>query len=208
MPSAVRPPPSRSLLLLHGSGGNAKEFTRRLGNHLSPWTLEAIDAPAGNGKWWTYPAGQRSFTASSYSGAEESIAVVEAALQAGNHAGVLGFSQGAMLAAIVAARSALGENNVPLKFAVLSASAMPKPYEALLHRLRDSPSPPMLMPTLHTLCKADDMNPAELGEEIAGCFGPRAEVLWHAAGHAVPPPGPEGLDSVAAFLERAMNDDA
>lgn len=102
--------PTRSLLLLHGSGGSAAEFTRRFGASLSPpWHLEAIDAPAGTGKWWTYPAGQRSFTATSYDGAEESIAAVESELARGNHFGIVGFSQGAMLAAMIAARAALGE---------------------------------------------------------------------------------------------------
>ena len=83
------PKPSRSLLLLHGSGGGAAEFSSRFGASLASWTLEAIDAPAGTGKWWTYPPGERSFTASSYSGAEESIAAVESALVRGNHFGAL-----------------------------------------------------------------------------------------------------------------------
>ena len=86
----------------------------------------------------------------------------------------------------------------------MSAGAVPKPYEPLLHRLRDcTPSAPLLMPTLHTLCEADDMNPSALGEDVARCFGPLAEVLWHADGHALPPAGPDGLERVAAFLERA-----
>ena len=111
MPAAPSVPSaaSRSLLLLHGSGGGGAEFARRLGTSLAPWKLEAIDAPSGSGRWWTYPAGERSYTASAYEGAEESIAAVERALVRGNHAGLLGFSQGAMLAAIIAARSALGE---------------------------------------------------------------------------------------------------
>ena len=121
MPSAA----SRSLLLLHGSGGGGAEFARRLGTSLAPWELEAIDAPGGSGRWWTYPAGERSYTASAYEGAEESIAAVEKALVRGNHAGVLGFSQGAMLAAIIAARSALGEgvSASPAPSLVCSATA-------------------------------------------------------------------------------------
>ena len=66
-------PATRSLLLLHGSGGNAAEFVRRFGSSLAPWELEAIDTPVFPGKWWTYPAGTRSYTAPSYEGAEESI---------------------------------------------------------------------------------------------------------------------------------------
>ena len=88
----------------------------------------------------------------------------------------------------------------------MSAGAVPKPYEPLLHRLREA-SPPLLMPTLHCLCATDDMNPATMGEDVASCFAPRSELLWHAAGHALPPAGPEGLGAVAAFLDRAMPPD-
>ena len=123
----------RSLLCLHGSGGSAAEWARiSAWARASSWELTAIDAPAGNGKWWTYPPGQRSFTASSYTGAEESIQMVEAELIRGKHSGVIGFSQGAMLA-------------------------------------------------------ADPMNPSNLGEEVANCFAPSAEILWHGDGHALPP---------------------
>ena len=83
---------------------------------------------------------------------------------------------------------------------------MPKPYEPLLHRLRDTPAPPLLMPTLHTLSAADGMNPPEMGEEVARCFEPLAEVLWHSDGHAIPPLADDadgGMARVAAFLERA-----
>lgn len=179
----------RSLLCLHGSGGSAAEWARiSAWARASSWELAAIDAPAGNGKWWTYPPGQRSFTASSYTGAEESIQMVEAELIRGKHSGVIGFSQGAMLAAIVAARCALGESATSLRCAVICAAAMPKPYEPLLHRLRDAPDEAKLnLPTLHTLCATDPMNPSNLGEEVANCFAPSAEILWHGDGHALPP---------------------
>lgn len=190
----------RSLLCLHGSGGSALEFSvLSAWAAKNQWKLDAIDAPSGTGKWWTYPPGQRSFTASSYSGADASIEAVETALIAGKHDGVLGFSQGAMLAAIIGARSALGEGP-PVAAVVLCSGATPKPFEPLLHRLRDTPSARPL-PTLHTLCKADPMNPAELGAEVASCF-PESATLWHDGGHALPPPS--HLDAVAAFLDRAV----
>ena len=210
----------RSLLCLHGSGGSSAEWAK-LNNwaKLARIELSAIDAPSGNGKWWTYPPGQRSFTASSYSGAEESIALVESELRKGGHAGVMGFSQGAMLAAIVAARSALGESgSVPLKCAVLCAAAIPKPYEPLLHRLRDAPDDAkVLFPTLHTLCRADPMNPSSMGEDVASCFEPLADVMWHEDGHAIPPlaaaaadamgPSSTSMADVAAWLDRVVLED-
>lgn len=47
--------------------------------------------------------------------------------------------QGATVAALIAARSALGEGTA-LQFAVMCGAVMPthKPYAELLHRLRDS----------------------------------------------------------------------
>ena len=113
----------------------------------------------------------------------------------GGYCGVLGFSQGAMLAAIVAARSALGEGP-PLQLAICCAAALPKPYEGLLERLRDAPSPRPLR-TLHTLSKQDGMNPPEMGEGVASCFS-GAEVEWHDGGHKVP----TDPSVIAGFLSR------
>ena len=114
---------SKSVLCLHGRGGSASAFLAR---GLEPlrsataasygvpgrerravgWNYDAIDALDASGGWWTYPKGQRSYSADSYTGAEASIAAVEAELATGKYSGLLGFSQGAMLAAVVAARAA------------------------------------------------------------------------------------------------------
>jgi len=205
---------SRRVLCLHGSGGSASAFLAR---GLAPlreaasasykdwrpiaWELDAIDSPGGQGSWWRYAKGERSFTATSYEGADESIAAVEAELAAGEYTGLLGFSQGAMLAAIVAARSSLGENDLPtLKFAVMCGGAMPKPYEQLLARLQEAPDTAgPILPTLHCLSAEDAINPPALGEELANCF-PNAEVLWHGAGHQMPPK--PRLKEVAAFMDK------
>lgn len=199
----MRPAAGRRVLCLHGSGGSASTF---LSGGLAPlrsaspeWEFVAIDA-LSNGRWWTYPAGQRSFTADSYDGAEASIAAVESELATGNYRGLIGFSQGAMLAAIVAARDLLGESDSKLQFAVICGGAMPKPYDALMSRLREAP-PSASMPTLHCLSGADSINPPALGEAVAGCFRhPAAELLWHDAGHQMPPT--ERLAEVVAFMDR------
>ena len=131
-------------------------FLARLA-HLQEGTalsFHAIDAPSGRRTWWTYSAGERSFTASSYEGAEQSIAAVEAELESGGYVGLLGFSQGAMLAAIVAARASLRESCPLLRFAVICAAAVPKPYEPLLERLRAAPEAAAALPTLHCLSEA------------------------------------------------------
>ena len=88
---------------------------------------------------------------------------------------------------------------MPLKCAVLCAAAIPKPYEPLLHRLRDAPDGgKVLFPTLHTLCRADPMNPSSMGEDVASCFEPLAEVMWHEDGHAIPPLAAASADATGA----------
>lgn len=195
---------SRRVLCLHGSGGSARTFVESLhplrdAASQSAWEFDAIDAPL-NGRWWTYPAGQRSFTADSYEGAENSIAAVEDELKTGRYCGILGFSQGAMLATIVAARAMLGESDSILKFAVMCGGATPKPYETLLKRLRLSRRS-WSLPTLHCLSSVDTINPPSSGEVVASCFNhPKAEILWHDAGHTMPPR--ESLPVVVSFMDR------
>lgn len=213
---------SKSVLCLHGRGGSASTFLAR---GLEPlrsataasygvpgrerravgWNYDAIDALDASGGWWTYPKGQRSYSADSYTGAEASIAAVEAELATGKYSGLLGFSQGAMLAAVVAARAATGEGDREaaknLKFAVICAAALPAPFRPLLDRLRAMGGAPSSLPTLHCLSEVDSMNPPELGEELASCFGPSATVLWHDAGHDMP--SKDKLNDVAVWMDQA-----
>lgn len=204
------------ILCLHGRGGSGQAFLADslapLRDALSPGipkqpqvpvAWEAIDSLQSGGSWWSYPAGQRSFSATEYYGAEDSVAQVERELASGRYCGLLGYSQGAMLAAVVAARAALGEGDKAaaehLKFAIICSAALPNPYRPLLERLRSSGGAPNI-PTLHCLSKSDTMNPPELGEELASCFGvASSQVLWHGAGHKVPPR--DSLGEVVAWLD-------
>ena len=130
---------NRKILLLPGSCSSAGAFinmpsgaapligaakaTYHDGGRLA-WLFEAIDPHTPTGEWFC-PGGP----------AEESIAAVEAALDTGGFAGLVGFDDGAALASLVAARAALGEGCAGrLQFAVMCSSTMPKPYEPLLHR--------------------------------------------------------------------------
>lgn len=158
--------------------------------------------PSGTNSWWTYPSGERSFSASKFFGADESIRFVEDTLVQGEFAGLLGFSQGAMLAAVVVARAALGEGDAAstLQYGVICGAALPAPFEALLSRLQASGGSSSI-PTLHCLSAVDNMNPPALGEALATCFGPTTtEMLWHDAGHVVPPP--DKVVPVVSFLDR------
>lgn len=135
------------------------------------WLYSALDASNANGDWWD----------DDFRGAETSIASVEEAIVEQGIAGLVGHEMGGTLAAIVAARSALGEGP-PLKFAVVCSAAMPAtgPYADLLARLQESPE--ASVPTLH--CIGSDG--VEDAEQLAACFAPSAEILRHERGRAMP----------------------
>jgi pimeloyl-ACP methyl ester carboxylesterase len=197
----------RHFLLLHGSGtsagafvnsptaAGAKNFLQGVprrpdqGNGFVPlnWQYSAVDAGTPNGDWWQ---------GDGYKGLDDAVAEVEAAIEAeqGAITGIIGHEQGGLVAAIVAARAALGMGPVAsasasslsgtaLKFAVICGAGMPDagPYAALLGRMRDTPGADIQ--TLHCLSEAD---PAYTrGEELASCFT-SAEILWHNRGTAMP----------------------
>ena len=198
----------RRFVLLHGSGTSAGAFTasptamggkrfldgvpRRMdaGSAAPPnWMYAAIDAGSGDGSWFDEGTMKR---------ADLSIVAVEDAIEEFGAVGVIGHEQGATVAALIAARSALGEG-IPLKFAVLCAGAMPthKPYAELLHRMRDSGA---ALPggTLHCIGGADAS-----AEELAACFtgaDRNCEILRHDRGSAMP--GESWWEETRGFPER------
>ena len=190
---------SRRFLLLHGTGSSAgafvnsptargaKEFLsgvpRRVDANsiLVPpnWQYMAIDACNSDGDWWS---GGDSFT-----GIGASIAAVEDAVVSSQSVGIIGHEQGGTIAALVAARSALGLGP-PLKFAICCGASMPDsgPYAELLHKLRDTAD--ASIPTLHCISKSSGNDPLpERAEALAACFAPSAEILWHDRGSGMPP---------------------
>ena len=108
----------RRFVLLHGSGTSAGAFTasptaigakdfltgvpRRTdaGSAAPPnWMYAAVDSGSSDGSWFDEDTMKR---------AELSIAAVEEAIQDFGAVGVIGHEQGATVAALIAARSALG----------------------------------------------------------------------------------------------------
>ena len=77
-------------------------------------------------------------------------------------------------------------------------SATPKPYEKLLAALGEQGCS---VPTLHSISAVDRMNPPEMGEWVAGCFAPSAELLRHDAGHVVPQDA-ASVETVRAFVSK------
>ena len=217
---------TRRIMLLHGSGSTAASFLNsptRLGakdflagvpmegvwssNELwnKPgmrkavwnWHVSALDAAGPNGDW---------YASDTLRGLDDSIEAVEAAIVEQDVTGVVGLEQGGLVAALVAARAALGESDTGLRCAVVCGAAMPEDspkHVELLHRLRDDTSGAAL-PTLHCLSKADTISPPASGKALAACFGPSAELLWHDRGNAMP--SRMWWRDSDAFLERAWQD--
>ena len=158
------------------------------------WHISALDAEGPDGNWY----------ASDLKGLDASIERVEEAIEQREVTGIIGFEQGGLVAALVAARAALGESSCKrLRTAIVCSAAMPaegSQYADLLSKLRDGKGA-SVVPTLHCLSKADSVSPWESGQELAGCFGPAAEVMWHDLGHAVP--SRMWWRDSDAFLERA-----
>ena len=52
------------------------------------------------------------------------------------------------------------------------------------------------------MSKSDAVTPPEQAEELAACFGPSAEILWHDGGSAMP--GLSWWEETKGFPERAI----
>lgn len=181
----------RRMLLLHGSGSSAgafpvsptamggKEFLagvpRRTdaGTRSPPnWIYSGFDADTSDGCWYKEDG--------KFTGLQQSIEGVEAAIVEQGIVGIVGHEQGATLAALVAARSALGDGP-PLKFAVICGAEMPAsgPYAELLNKLKETPDASIR--TLHCIGNVE----RETGEAVAACFTD-PELLFHERGAALP----------------------
>ena len=102
--------------------------------------------------------------------------------------GLIGHEEGATVAALVAARAALGEGP-PLRFAVVCGGVLPTsgPYAELLQQVRETPD--TTIPKLHCIGRDDPYASAEDALELAACFD-GAEILWCATppDRHTPPP--------------------
>ena len=185
---------SKSVLCLHGRGGSASTFLAR---GLEPlrsataasygvpgrerravgWNYDAIDALDASGGWWTYPKGQRSYSATlAWCRGQHCSGRGRAAT--GKYSGLLGFRKVQCLQPCRSSRSA-GEGDREaaknLKFAVICAAALPAPFRPLLDRLRAMGGAPSSLPTLHCLSEVDSMNPPELGKNSPRALAPQPQ---------------------------------
>ncbi|NWH63509.1 OVCA2 Esterase, partial [Geococcyx californianus] len=205
------------LLALHGYRQSERRFRQRTGALRKALRgraeLVALSAPhavpGGDGDggdaddpprgWWfsrpgAFEAGE---AAAEPAGLEESLSAVAAALaEQGPFDGLLGFSQGAALAAMVCALRARGDPRFqPVAFAILVAGfASRAPAHGHFYR------EPIALPTLHVVGDADMVIAAPLSRELARRFV-EPVVLSHPGGHFVPVAAPQ-KKAYLDFLER------
>ncbi|XP_075296427.1 esterase OVCA2 [Opisthocomus hoazin] len=202
------------LLALHGYRQSERRFRQRTGAlrkalrgraelvavsapHLVPGDEDdgGDDPPRG---WWfsgpgTFEAGE---AAAAPAGLDESLSAVAAALEErGPFDGLLGFSQGAALAAMVCSLRARGDPRFPVAFAILVAGfASCAPAHGHFYR------EPIALPTLHVVGDADAVIPAPLSRKLARHFV-EPVVLAHPGGHFVPAAAPQ-KKAYLDFLDR------
>lgn len=187
------------ILCLHGYAQNGAFFRQRTGSlrrALKPLVADFVfvDAPfpataafleaseergAALG-WWSWEEAERARTPSSfaYRGVEQALDRVRDAVAAeGPFDGVLGFSQGATLAALLC----LEPSAPPFRFAVLIAGFLPHDP---VYAARCAAHPAEVR-TLHVSGAADERVPPERTLALAACFAAPA-FHAHAGGHAIP----------------------
>jgi len=128
-----------------------------------------------------------------YRGWQETRELVGEALERFAPASILGFSQGGILAAAVAALSCSG-NLPPIHSAVLVAGRKPRAAT-----LQAAFMEPIALPSLHVWGERDTLT-REYSEELVECFSaPEREVVRWPGGHVVPTHGP-AFDAIVRFV--------
>lgn len=120
----------------------------------------------------------------------------------GPFVGVIGFSQGASLAALLASRLVTLQSKQPetakalLKFAILISGFVPN-YAPLIDTYF---SQPVALPSLHVLGSEDKVVPTARSRDLAAKFDTqRAVVITHPQGHVIPNDD-ASISSIAAFV--------
>jgi predicted esterase len=128
-----------------------------------------------------------------YHGWQETRDLVREALDRYAPASVLGFSQGGILAAAVAALSRGGELP-PIHAAVLVAGRKPRAAQ-----LQEAFMEPIAVPSLHVWGERDNLT-GQYCEELVECFdATEREVVRWPGGHEVPMHGP-AFDAIVRFV--------
>ncbi|XP_036624577.1 esterase OVCA2 [Trichosurus vulpecula] len=155
----------------------------------APGPYSREEEPRG---WWFSEPEAASFSAleepAECRGLDEALGVVgQAMAQHGPLDGLLGFSQGAALAALVCALAQSGDPRFPLpRFVILISGFRPRgPRLTLPFR-----QAPLMLPSLHVLGETDRVIPTRESLELAACFS-GAVTLSHPGGHFIPAASPQ-----------------
>ncbi|XP_029467883.1 esterase OVCA2 isoform X2 [Rhinatrema bivittatum] len=140
------------------------------------------DEPRG---WWFSNPQLQTFDAleetDSCQGLEDTLALLgQVFAEQGPFDGVLGFSQGAALGAILCALKQRGDSRFPFHFAILVAGFKSRSVEHQGY-YQDLIS----VPTLHVYGKVDLVIPGDMSQKLASCFR-EPVILTHQGGHFLP----------------------
>jgi predicted esterase len=223
------------ILCLHGYSQNGTFFRAKTGSlrkacksiaefvyidapHAATADFLDIEAIAGDRgqplSWWNWDDGEdRPASSRTYQGIEQSLEAIQQCIeQRGPFDGVLGFSQGAALAALLCRRATCREAAAdtpgsvathPLaahpaptpafRFAILISGFVPRDgaFAALFDGSSESsgeathPPPPSQLPSLHVYGLKDERVPHTACRRLAACFQAASHHPWD-GGHAVP----------------------
>ncbi|XP_075445413.1 esterase OVCA2 [Ascaphus truei] len=142
----------------------------------------AQDEPRG---WWFSNPHNNSFDAmeevKNCAGLEESLQTVAKALcELGPFNGILGFSQGAALVAMLCALKQRGDTRFQFDFAVLVAG-----FKSRSSQHEEYYREPIAVPSLHVYGETDRVIPGNMSQDLASHFE-KPVILTHAGGHFVP----------------------
>lgn len=207
------------VLALHGSEGTAEEFPSRLEaiketlekQHNARLDITTVEGPFPKGQgfsWWTMQDGERSFTAETYGGFEESSKKVLDAWAEGTHLKpfdlILGHSQGAiMIASLLAIQKAPYH---PTAGYVFNGVSFPNPYRDEISNLKiadgDALSAPRILFVMGT---NDKITPNDTGLELMEAFrecGLGVDLVKHPGGHGVPKSLDSTVDAIAEWMAK------
>jgi predicted esterase len=204
------------VLALHGSGGTAKEFPKRL-DALNKALLSTCNEAAvqleittvqgpfdkdDGYSWWTMPEGVRSFNAQEYKGFEESATKVLDVWEKEKFDVVLGHSQGAIL---IASLIALKRTPYHPRQYIMNGCSFPNPYTQQLESLSSSMGTSSVVAdnnksnddddssshsnVLFVLGKQDKITPNSSGEQVRDLLkkgGFTVSSCYHDGGHGFP----------------------
>ncbi|KAL1530581.1 hypothetical protein AB1Y20_001481 [Prymnesium parvum] len=203
-------------LCLHGYGQNGAFFRTRTGalrKALKSADFYFLDAPytarasfiqdeALRGaalSWWDFEKrDSRPSKSEEYVGLEAALERVRLAIERdGPFDGILGFSQGATLAAMLCL---LPPAPPPVKLVVLVAAFLPQGADMRAHFQPRA----LELPSLHIMGEDDQLVPMASSAAVADCFIGQ-QTVTHPGGHAVPASAPV-RNALKCFVEKALSD--